>query len=90
MVGFLVEAPCFSREKLDFSPAEKWPILKWALAPGIHDPSAEARDQGPPFSRSAKALLPPHECGGSTQKPNPVSRKLRRMTLCAFRNDLLR
>ncbi len=63
-----VEAPCFSRGKLDFSPAEKKSILKRALAPGFSMPGAKARDHNPNFSRSAEALLPPHKCGGSHQE----------------------
>jgi len=41
----LVEAPCFSRGELDFSPAEKAMSLKWASAPGFLDPSTKARHQ---------------------------------------------
>ena len=45
----LVEAPCFSRGELDFSPAEKAMSLKWASAPGFLDPSAKARHQSELF-----------------------------------------
>ena len=40
-----MEAPCFSRGKLDFSPAEERSIFKWASAPGFLEPGAKARDQ---------------------------------------------
>jgi hypothetical protein len=39
----LVEAPCFSRGELDFSPAVKRSILKWALATGFLDTPALKR-----------------------------------------------
>src|SRR5664279_2413299 len=68
----LVGAPCFSRGKLDFSPAEKKPILKWALAPAFSISGAKARDQKRTFSRSAEALFPPHKCGGSRQEEHVV------------------
>ena len=35
----LVGAPCFSKGKLDFSPAEKESILKWTSAPGFSTPA---------------------------------------------------
>ena len=69
----LVGAPCFSRGKLDFSPAEERSISKWALTPGFPIPGAKAQDQSPTFSRSAEALLPPHKCGGSHQEVHSTS-----------------
>ena len=47
------------------SAAEEISISKWALAMGLSMPGAKAQDQSQSFSRSAEALLPPHECGGS-------------------------
>src|ERR1019366_7115760 len=60
----LVGAPCFSRGSWTLSPAEKRSLLKLALAAGFAETSAKAQDQSRDFSRSAKALLPPHKCGG--------------------------
>ena len=48
--AFSVEAPCFSRGELDFSPAEKRSRLKWALAAGFSEASAKAHDQSRSFS----------------------------------------
>ena len=70
----LVGAPCFSRGKLDFSPAEESSISKWALAPGFPAPGAKAQDQTPTFSWSAEALLPPHNAGAPTKKYPPSVR----------------
>jgi len=70
---FWVEAPCFSREKLDFSPAEKRLILKWALATGFPMPGAKAHDQSRPFPGAAEALLPSHKCGGFHQEAHATS-----------------
>ena len=67
-----VEAPCFSRAELDFSPAEKIAILKWALAP-VLEASAKAPYQSRNLLRSAEALLPPHKCGGSHRNVYPPS-----------------
>jgi hypothetical protein len=50
----LVEAPCFSRGELDFSPAEKGSILRWALAPGFLDPGAKARNETRALSAALK------------------------------------
>ncbi len=77
MVSFLVEAPCFSRGKLDFSPAEEWPILKWALAPGFAIPALKRRIRAHRFPGALKRSFPRINAGASTQKPNPLSRKLR-------------
>src|ERR1019366_1291890 len=66
----LVEAPCFSRGELDFSPAEKQSILKWALALGFSLPALKRVIKANLF-RSAEALLPPHKCGGSHREDTP-------------------
>ncbi len=36
--SFSVESPLLQQGELDFSPAKKATILKWALAPGFLDP----------------------------------------------------
>src|ERR1022692_5314118 len=61
----LLGAPCFSRGSWTLSPAEKRSLLKLALAAGFAETSAKAQDQSRNFFRSAKALLPPHKCGGA-------------------------
>jgi DNA polymerase III alpha subunit len=76
----LVGAPCFSRGELDFigvpgkprgsacrgeSPAEENSVSEGALALGSSSASAEAQDENQFPFRSAKALLPPTEVGGS-------------------------
>ena len=53
----MVGAPGFSRGELDFSPAEKETILKWALAAGFLGPGAKAHDQ-------SRSFFPRIKCGG--------------------------
>ncbi len=74
-----VEAPCFSRGKLDFSPAESGCSVRWVFSPGFTHTSAKAHHVQSRTSRSAEALLPPHKCGGFHPKtphrpffPQPV------------------
>jgi hypothetical protein len=62
----LVGAPCFSRGKLDFSPAEKHSVLKWALALGFFDASAEARGRSLTFPGVLKHSFPRINAGAST------------------------
>ena len=47
-------APCFSRGKLDFSPARKGAVLRWALAPGSRGPGAKAHGLKANFSGALK------------------------------------
>jgi hypothetical protein len=61
---FSVGAPCFSRGKLDFSPAEEESVLKWALAQEFSISGAKAHDQGR-FLPERGSAPPPHKCGGS-------------------------
>ena len=84
---FAVGAPCFSRGKLDFSPAEKKSIFEWALAPALSIASAEARAQEQSVSRSAEALLPPHKCGGSHQAVHATDAQVQRLALAALARD---
>jgi hypothetical protein len=58
------ESPLLQQGELDFSPAEKQSILKWALALGFSPPALKRVIKADLF-RSAEALLPPHKCGGS-------------------------
>src|ERR1039458_5606024 len=57
-------SPLLQQGELDFSPAEKQSILKWALALGFSLPALKRVIKADLF-RSAEALLPPHKCGGS-------------------------
>lgn len=66
---FSVGAPCLSKGELDFSTAEERSVLNWASAPGFLATGSKARDQTRTSSRSAEAILPPHECGDSHPKP---------------------
>src|SRR6185437_1952495 len=61
----LMGAPCFSRGELDFSPAGKHSFLGGALAQASSSTSAKAQDENHFSFRSAEALLPPTEVGGS-------------------------
>ena len=63
-----MEAPCFSRGELDFSPAEKESILKWALARDFSIPSAKARDQSRTFPGALKRSFPRINAGAPTKK----------------------
>ena len=60
VTALTVGAPCFSRGKLDFSPAEKESILKWALAPAFSVPGAKARGR--------KRIVPRINAGAPTKK----------------------
>jgi hypothetical protein len=64
----LVEAPCFSRGKLDFSPAEKRSISQWALALGFPTPSAKAQDQRAIFSGALKRSSSRINAGAPTKE----------------------
>ena len=88
----LVEAPCFSRGELDFSPAERESILKWALAPGFLDSGAKARHQSRTFPGALKRSFPRINAGAFTKKytpkglhsvvPQPVKPVSRAMARC--------
>ncbi len=72
--GSLVGALCFSRGKLDFSPAEGRSGQGWALALGPLRPVLKRVYQDRVLSRNAEALLP------SAQAPDP-DLKIRRAML---------
>src|ERR1035438_6551384 len=63
-------SPLLQQGELDFSPAEKQSILKWALALGFSLPALKRVIKADLF-RSAEALLPPHKCGGSHREDTP-------------------
>ncbi len=87
---FAVGAPCFSRGELDFSPAEKKSIFEWALAPALSIASAKARAQEQSVSRSAEALLPTHECGGSYQAVHATDAQVQRLAAKNKQPQILR
>ena len=62
-----MEAPCFSRGEMDFSPAEKASMLKWALAPVFLGPSAKAHNLCRTFPGALKRSYPRINAGASTK-----------------------
>jgi hypothetical protein len=67
MKGLLVGAPCFSRGKLDFSPAGEVDF-EMGFSPGYLDPSAKAHDQGRTPLGALKRSYPRMNAGAPTGK----------------------
>ena len=63
-----MEAPCFSRGELDFSPAEKRAILKWALALDFPMPALKRIMIRVELPGALKRSYPRINAGASTQR----------------------